>query len=218
MEPLSGKLYRAIIKNGIDGTTVVDFNPADASDGATSFASSATGETWTINRSGSLPAYIVGMAGAMGNGSSHYLRASFTSDQPITDYLVCRPLSWTAGDQLIGGVSANAGAIEQSGSTPAIVLYDGSAVASNTNLALNARAVVCAVHNGANGVLRVNNTTETTGNSGAGNPGGVTLFGNNTPAGFANAIAHELVRFPAAHDLATRARIVAGLMARHGVA
>ena len=214
----AGKIYRAIIKNGIDGTTVVDFNPGDTSDGASSFASSATGETWTVNRSGSLPAYIVGMAGAMANGSSHYLRAEFTSDQPITDYFVCRPLSWTSGDQLIGGVSANAGAIEQSGSTPAVVLYDGSAVASNTNLALNARAVVCAVHNGANGVLRVNNTTETTGNSGAGNPGGITMFANNTPAGFTNAIGYELVRFHAAHDLATRARIVAGLMARHGVA
>ena len=56
---IDGKIYRAQVLNGIDGPVVVDFNPADAITGATSFVSSATGETWTINQSGSPAAAMV---------------------------------------------------------------------------------------------------------------------------------------------------------------
>ncbi len=49
----SGKIYRASIYSTIGGTTpVVDFNASDATDGAASFVSQTTGETWTINGTG----------------------------------------------------------------------------------------------------------------------------------------------------------------------
>lgn len=44
---LAGKVYRAQIYNGIDGTLAVDFNPLLYSSGSTFTA--ATGEVWTIN-------------------------------------------------------------------------------------------------------------------------------------------------------------------------
>lgn len=45
----TGKIYRAQIYNGIDGTLACDFNPADAAVGATTVVSSSTGETYTLH-------------------------------------------------------------------------------------------------------------------------------------------------------------------------
>lgn len=50
--PLAGKIYRAQIFNGIDGTKVADFNPADGEPDTPGFTSSATGEVWTVNSAG----------------------------------------------------------------------------------------------------------------------------------------------------------------------
>lgn len=48
---LAGKVYRALLYDGIGGTLKVDYHPnGDATDGATSFTS-ATGEVWTMNGS-----------------------------------------------------------------------------------------------------------------------------------------------------------------------
>lgn len=47
---LAGKVYRAIVRNGIDGTTVADYNPALATSPFGSFVG-AQGNTWTLNRS-----------------------------------------------------------------------------------------------------------------------------------------------------------------------
>lgn len=44
---LAGRVYRAQVLNGIDGTVVADFNPNDYREGST-LLSSATGELWTI--------------------------------------------------------------------------------------------------------------------------------------------------------------------------
>lgn len=47
---LNGRIYFAALRNGVDGTTVAEFNPdEDALIGNTEFLSSTTGETWTIN-------------------------------------------------------------------------------------------------------------------------------------------------------------------------
>jgi len=54
--PTAGKVYRAQVYDGIDGTLVADFNPNDAGPyGIGSFQSSSTGETWTIDRSAEDP-------------------------------------------------------------------------------------------------------------------------------------------------------------------
>jgi len=47
--PLSGAIYYAELRNGIAGTVVASFDANDGAIGATSFASSVTGETWTVN-------------------------------------------------------------------------------------------------------------------------------------------------------------------------
>jgi len=53
VDVMAGKVNQAVIKNGINGTTVVDFNPDDYISGS-SFVSTTTGETWTINGNASI--------------------------------------------------------------------------------------------------------------------------------------------------------------------
>ena len=50
---VEGKIYSAQVYNGIDGTLAVDFNAGDYATGST-WASSETGETWTINGNASI--------------------------------------------------------------------------------------------------------------------------------------------------------------------
>jgi hypothetical protein len=50
-EPLAGKVYRAQILNGIDGTTVLDVDTSVITTGAATSFTAVTGQTVTINRS-----------------------------------------------------------------------------------------------------------------------------------------------------------------------
>jgi hypothetical protein len=58
---LDGRIHYAEVRNGIGGTVVASFDPTLATRGAASFAS-ATGETWTINQTGTPPAELQGRA------------------------------------------------------------------------------------------------------------------------------------------------------------
>jgi hypothetical protein len=55
--PFDGKVYYAELRNGIDGPVVAAFDPSRADADATTFVAE-TGETWTINQSGSPAAEI----------------------------------------------------------------------------------------------------------------------------------------------------------------
>jgi hypothetical protein len=57
--PMHGKIFYAEIRDGIDGGVVLTFDPEDGLSGALSFDSSRTGETYTINQSGTPSAEIV---------------------------------------------------------------------------------------------------------------------------------------------------------------
>lgn len=208
--PLSGKVYRALIKSGIDGATVVDFNPADADgDGDTSFVSSTTGETWTVNVSGSLPAQIVGRAGFMTNGTSHYLNASFTLNQPSWFVLVGKRLSWTINDVISDGFGAAGGALQQTTTTPKLTISSGSSVAEISTDTLNVTSVLSGVFNGASSSLSRNLEAAATGNAGANNMSGVTLGAiGGGAAGWANAIYNEYIVFPIAPSAAQQAAVI----------
>ena len=59
LDPVDGRIFRAQIYNGINGTLAVDFNANDFTAGGSSAVSSTTGETWTVNTSGTpFPAVI----------------------------------------------------------------------------------------------------------------------------------------------------------------
>lgn len=57
-ENVAGRVYRAQVYSGINGTLVADFDPSRGNFNSATIGS-ATGETWTINRTGLDPAMIV---------------------------------------------------------------------------------------------------------------------------------------------------------------
>lgn len=213
---LNGTIYRAQIYNGIDGTLAVDFDPSRWSSGTTFTAS--TGETWTINSTGSKPAQIVDRPSLLFDGAAHFMKcAAFTLNQPETIYFVGRQITWASTDTLLDGNAANTGAIIQTTSTPQINISAGSSVAANTEMTLATRKVVCAVFNGASSSLQVTTGTATTGNAGAGNMGGFTLGAAGSDLLFGNIQTQEVLIYSVAHDAATRANIIRALMNKHGI-
>lgn len=63
----AGKVYRVIVKNGIAGTIVVDFNPSSWTSGTT--WTSATGEVWTLNGTAAVTA---GSSTAVSNTAAEF--------------------------------------------------------------------------------------------------------------------------------------------------
>ncbi len=207
-----GDVFRVLVKSGIGGTTVVDFDPSRATDQASSFTAS-TGETWTINTSGANPAQIVASTRIMGDGTASKMAMDATTrNQPRTIYAIVQPISWTAADYIFSGIAAQGG-VTQVTATPQIGLNAGSAAAANGDLTVGSKKVLCAVINGASSSLRVNNGTATTGNAGANNPGGLTLFSDALGSGYFNGMVWELIDFDAAHSTAQQDRVIQYLAA-----
>lgn len=221
----AGKVYRALIYSGFSdagGTLKVDFNPdLDASDASTSFASSATGETWTVNKGASgLIAYLVGTPWLMGNGTSHSMATgAFVLDQPCTIYTVGKDLTWTLNNYIADGAAKDSGALIQSATTPRFKVSAGSAIGENAGLAVGTLGVRCAVINGASSLTQVNLGTPVTGDAGAAQMDGVTIFSSGAVVtGWWNGMLKEHIIFPTAHDATQRARVIQYLAGRHGVA
>ncbi len=203
---LIGKIYRASIYSTIGGTTpVVDFNPALATDQAATFVAS-TGETWTINSTGSKPAQIVASSRLLGDGAAHKMAAAYTANQALTRFVLGYAISWTAGDYLISGATGECGITQVTG-TPTIGLNAGSAAASNGDMTLGTWKVLTAVINGASSSLTVNAGTPATGNAGANNSGGITLFSNAAGAGYFNGMVKEIIDFQGVLSTANIARV-----------
>lgn len=154
------------------------------------------------------------------NGTSHYLKtAAFTLNQPEWVLWVGKQVSWTLNDRICDGNTVSSGAIAQNATTPELLIFAGTTGIAKVPLTVGALGVVSAVFNGANSRARVNLSTEVTGQAGAGNMGGLTLGANGdaTAAQFSNISTSELIVFPFAPSTELQARIIAGLMARHGV-
>lgn len=239
--PLAARVFYADVRNGYDGagSTVFSVDFSSYAKLATS-VTAATGQTVTINTSGATGArisgardrYWGGLAATMpvltiaatgniltGNGTSTSMKsAPFSLPQPVTRATVLSQKSWTAGDVLLDGNSANSGAVVQTTGTPQINLNAGSSVAGNTGLALNTRAVLIQTINGASSALRVNRGTPTTGNAGATAPNGGTAFSDGAGANFADMTLCEDITYSV--DLPTSAedRLALYLGRKWGVA
>jgi len=219
---LAGKVYWALIYSTIGGTTpVVDFNPdRDASDASTSFASSATGETWTVNSSGGLPAQIVGRSSILFDGSADYLKTNaFTLNQPETVYLAFKQVSWTSADMIYDGNAANSMGLQQGGVTPQIQLNtDATAfVGPAAGPAVGAYGVVASIFNGASSSFQVNLGAATTGTLNATNAGAFTLGARGNGLAPGNIQFLEAIIFSTAHDATQRALVIQYLARKYGI-
>lgn len=135
--------------------------------------------------------------------------AAFTVAAPFTIYVLMRQVSWTSGRILIDGDGATIqGRISQSGVSPALVANGGTALASNSNLAVGTYGVLAFVVNGASSSFQVNNTSATAGNAGSNSLAAFTMGAAGNSTNFSNIQVKEGVIFGAGHDANTIFRVI----------
>ena len=152
------------------------------------------------------------------DGADNYMQAGFTLAQPYTVYLAFLPVSFTNADQIYSGVAADTGVLLQSGVTPTLALFAGSAVTNSiSGPAVGARGVITAVFNGASSITQFNGGADVTGNPGATAPDGITLGCNfNASGAFSNIQAWELLIRSGMDNAATRLQIQQYLANKYG--
>jgi len=142
------------------------------------------------------------------DGVDNNLKCStFTFNQPESCYLLFRSVSFTSQARIFDGNTTNTGGFLQGNDQPGLDIYAGSTVSDAAGLAVGVYGVVCVVFNGANSVLRVNNTIST-GNAGASNMAGFTL---GDAGGFSlpsNIQAKEVILYSGAHTETQQGQII----------
>lgn len=214
---LNGRVYRAQIYNGINGTLAFDFNPATYTSGSTFTDSSANAATITLNGG----AVINTAPSIYFDGVNDFLKTgAFTLNQPETVYLIGKQPTWTNGDKIFTGfstVTPNRGQLRQSGVTPTIAAFAGSSAPSNSGLALQTNAAITLVLNGAISAVRVNNAAASTGDAGAEGMNGLTLGADADGTLSGNVIISEILVYSSAHNTAQQNAIIGYLMAKYGI-
>jgi len=221
--PAGGKVYRCQIYNGINGTLASDYNAADwpetTTNGATQ-VSSTTGETYTLTNTGATPAQIVGSPQLLFNSAAPSLMAAtFTSNQPVTDYIVVKRITGINGGRMIEGVTLDSMEMLWVDTTPEYNLYAGTTYAPGTiNSATNTYAILGAQWNGASSLMFNGTTTSTPGNAGTQDAGGIVLGAHPSGTSAGNWQVKEYIRRHAADGATTQLVIIQLLAKLHGIA
>lgn len=213
----AGRIYRAQIYNGIDGTLVFDFNPATYTSGTTFADSSSNAATITLNGG----ATIVTRSGLYFDGSNDYLKtAAFSYAQPESVYFVGSQVAWVDGDTLYDGSSATSMRLLQATTTPRLKVNAGSSSVGDTDtLALNTAGVLFGRFDGASTGLRLNRNAIATGSGGTSAANGLTLMAlADGSARFTNGTVSEIILRSAADATATQDRIALYAGRRWGIA
>lgn len=207
----TGKIDYVSFSKTIGGAPTAVFNPADyPATGGSTFTSSSTGETWTINGG----AHIVTRTGAYFNGTSHYMKtAPFPLEQPENLLMVLSQLTWTATDSFIDGNNTTDQRMKlgqvAGGSSPQVEAFAQTATSPNSNLPLKTCGALFGVLNGASSLTRVNRTAAVTGNVGSLYDGmGVTLGAKADGTLAGNIFASEIIIYDTvAQDTSTQDRL-----------
>jgi len=149
------------------------------------------------------------------DGVDNFLKAdAFTLAQPETIYLLGKQVTWTSNDTIFDGNATNTGRLYQTGVTPQILCYAGASGATITSFTLDAYAVLTTIfdHDNSLNELQLNNDAPATDTAfGTADMGGFTLGVNGGGAGHSNIQVKEIIIYSAAHDAATRAKVIAYL-------
>lgn len=155
------------------------------------------------------------------NGTSDFMKtAGFTLNDPVTYYMLFKYV-FNGGKRFIDGNTLNANIIDMvvSGGNKIRLTGDGGA----TILLVDAipddtYLVLSAVSNGASSVLQTNSNTPATGDTGTGNPGGITMGARaDGLLEFSEMTIKEMIVYNAAHDAGTRSAVIAYLNAVGGL-
>ena len=106
--------------------------------------------------------------------------------QPWDRISAIRNITWVNVKYIMSGAASGVGGLRQFGTTPQMDMYDGSAAATNGNLAVGTNGVITEHHENASSSLQVNNGAAATGTTGATNPNDFGLGSLAGGAGYAN--------------------------------
>ena len=202
-----------------DGATVADYQPGNYTGtlNASAWANSIGAAGSLLQATGANQPTIEADGSLLFDGLAHWMRATFTLNQPETIYLVGKQVTWTDQDQFYDGVTADSMDLYQGTVTPTIKIYAGAAAAVSTQLAVDTYGVIVAVFNGASSTIKVDgNAPGTAVDVGAGNGGGITLGAKATPLNYGNVQIKEVIIRNVADSAAVQAQIQALLKAIHG--
>lgn len=164
--------------------------------------------------SNSLPCVETDGAAAPNNDN---LQGSFTLNQPVHLFVVMKALTApSTNDSFLDGASGNTMRLIANNATD-IGIFCGTATLAKTTTPTSWH-IYEAQCNGASSKFRVDDGTYATGNSGAANPGGITIgcFGDGSSAP-ADARFAEIIGFAEILDAAGIAANLAYLRAKHGI-
>lgn len=223
------------LASGINGTLAFDADFSTHAKDTTSFAESANAATVTINSTAiAVPARIgdatdlcqsiaasqptINADGTLTfDGTADYMKtAAFTLNQPETVYLVGKQVTWTGYEYILDGDTTASIALFQTTATPQICWFAGTEIATGA-LALNTKAIITGVINGASSSITINSSAPTTGNAGSNNAGGFTVARQGGAAAYGNIEVDEIIIRKTADSAALQAQIIALENAIHGV-
>lgn len=139
------------------------------------------------------------------DGSTDVLQCgAFTFAQPETVYILFKQATWTLNDAIFDGNTANSMKAFQSAITPEVRITAAAATPVNGNLPVDSYGVLVCVFDGASSLTQVNFTSPVSGNVGVGDAGGFKLGASAS----GNVQVKEVILYAAAHDAATRARVI----------
>lgn len=146
------------------------------------------------------------------NGTSDFMTVAWTQAQPITVYMLIRPLSHTVDDWFMDGVEADTGPLKQSGTSPEVSFVAGGTVFGTSNdLTLNVWHRVCVVMNGASSIGRIDDNADVTGSGGSTNMNGIFLGSFFGVANYAHFDVKEIILSGEADDSDTRDNVMSYL-------
>jgi hypothetical protein len=144
--------------------------------------------------------------------------ASIGVYQPVIVYICFKQVTWSDGDYIFDGYSADGGLLQQKNTTPNLRVYAGAVGADNSAMTLNTWGYAIMCSNGASSYLIVNGVTNGTENFGASNMNGITLASSSGGASFGNIEVREVIqRYDNLDSQAQRDSVVAYFTKRYGL-
>lgn len=146
------------------------------------------------------------------DGVDNFMRVAFTLVQPVTFYIVWRANAAANNSRIVDGATNGTifSYLRWNATSLATVLNAGSGAGTLATTA-GTWMVDFTVANSTNS-LHARNTgvDDDPADAGTNNPGGITVGANTStsPSNFSNSSVREIIVFPAAHDEATRQRVV----------
>jgi hypothetical protein len=142
------------------------------------------------------------------DGVDNFMKCdAFTLNQPTTVYYLGKQVTWVNNTSAFDGNTLNTGRLDTRTASPQMGIFAGASVGPISPV-VDTYNVITSVFNGASSVLQLNNGTPVTGDTGAGNMGGFTLGAGGDATRDSNIQVKEVILFAAAHDAATRSRVI----------